>query len=227
MTTSTKATKRTPVAMNGVDTPALLATIGAVAAQPALAKFQFRAEGRWISGTRSETTMHGFSGAGGEHTHVAAYTACGDHPAVLCGGDAGPTPVEWLLHALASCLIGGIGNIAAVRGIKLRKAEVMIAGDIDLRGILGLEGCAQRLRGHSRDHRHRRRCSGGTTRADRAAGEGALRGPRRTDQRRCRRRRRQDTGDGGLNRRLPRALKGRRSCAIPMSSLSAVASPAS
>lgn len=134
----TQTAKRTPVAMNGVNTPALLATIGAVGAQPALAAFQFRAESRWISGTRSETIMHGFSGAGGEHMHVAPYKACADHPAVLCGGDAGPTPVEWLLHALASCLISGIGNIASVRGITLNKAEVRIEGDIDLRGILGL-----------------------------------------------------------------------------------------
>jgi uncharacterized OsmC-like protein len=133
-----KTTKRTPVPMNGVDTPTLLATIGAVGAQPELAKFQFRAEGRWISGTHSQTTIHGFSGAGGEHKHIAATKASGDHPAVLCGADAGPTPVEWLLHALATCLISGIGNIAAVRGIKLNKAEAMIEGDIDLRGILGL-----------------------------------------------------------------------------------------
>ena len=46
--------------MNGVDTPKLLATIGAVGAQPELAEFQFRAQNRWISGTHSESTMHGF-----------------------------------------------------------------------------------------------------------------------------------------------------------------------
>jgi uncharacterized OsmC-like protein len=46
--------------------------------------------------------------------------------------------VEWVLHALASCLTAGIGNIAAVRGIKLTKVEATVEGDIDLRGILGL-----------------------------------------------------------------------------------------
>src|SRR5262249_49122452 len=95
--------KRVPVPLNGVDTPNLLATIGAVGAQPELAKFQFRASNRWLSGTHNQSTMHGFSGAGGEHNHVMPYEASGDHPAVLCGADAGPTPVEWLLHALASC----------------------------------------------------------------------------------------------------------------------------
>ena len=131
-------TMRTPIPLNGVDTPTLLATISAVGAQPELAKFQFRANSRWLSGTHSQSTMHGYFGAGGEHKHVAPYKASGDHPAVLCGADAGPTPVEWLLHALASCLIAGIANIAAARGIKLSKAEATIEGDIDLRGILGL-----------------------------------------------------------------------------------------
>ena len=130
--------KRTPVPLNGVNTPTLLATIDAVGKQPELAKFQFRATSRWMSGTHSQSTMFGFYGAGGEHEHILPYKAEGDHPAVLCGADAGPTPVEWVLHAIASCLMSGIGNIAAARGIRLTKVEAKLAGDIDLRGILGL-----------------------------------------------------------------------------------------
>jgi uncharacterized OsmC-like protein len=136
--TNSNTAKRKPVAMNGVDTPTLLATIKAVGGQPELAKFQFRATNHWISGTHSESTMHGFFGAGSEQKHVVAYGAPGDHPAVLCGADTGPTPVEWLLHALATCLMAGVGNIAAARGIKLNKVEAKIEGDIDLRGLLGL-----------------------------------------------------------------------------------------
>ena len=134
----TRKPTRTPVRMNGVDAPGLLATVNAVGAQPDLATFQFRAKSHWLSGTHCETTMHGFSGAGGEHNHVVAYKGAADHPAVLCGADAGPTPTEWLLHALASCLTAGIANIAAVRGIKLNKVESTVEGNIDLRGILGL-----------------------------------------------------------------------------------------
>lgn len=136
--TANKKTTRTPIPLNGVNTPTLLATINAVGGQPELGTFQFRASSRWLSGTHSRSIMHGFFGAGGEHEHVTAYSADGDHPGVLCGADAGPTPVEWLLHALASCLTAGIANIAAARGIKLNKVESMVEGDIDLRGILGL-----------------------------------------------------------------------------------------
>ena len=138
ITESTSREPRAPVAMNGVDTPTLLATINAVGGQPTLAAFKFRAQNRWVAGTQSESTMSGFYGAGGEHQHKVSFKATADHPAVLCGGDAGPTPVEWLLHALASCLTAGIANIAAARGIKLHRVVSTVEGDIDLRGILGL-----------------------------------------------------------------------------------------
>jgi uncharacterized OsmC-like protein len=124
--------------LNGVDTPRLINTINFVAGQPELAEFQFRAANEWIEGTHSRSSMLGFYGAGGEQKHVKAYFADGDHPNVLCGADRGPTPVEWLLHALATCLTAGIGNIAAARGVKLTKVRSFVEGDIDLRGILGL-----------------------------------------------------------------------------------------
>jgi uncharacterized OsmC-like protein len=130
--------KKQPVPMNGVDTPKLFATIAAVADQRSLAQFQFRAEAEWISGTHSRSTMTGFYGAGGEMRHKETHTADADHPAVLCGEDRGPTPVEYLLHGLGGCLIAGIGNIASARGITLQSVECSIEGDIDLQGILGL-----------------------------------------------------------------------------------------
>lgn len=137
-TTQARKPARTPVALNGIDTPTLLATINAVGAQPALANFQFRNTNEWLSGTHSRSKMQGFFGAGGEHSHKATYTAEGDHPGVLCGTDNAPTPVEWLLHALAACLTAGIGNIAAARGVRLTRVRSTIEGNIDLRGILGL-----------------------------------------------------------------------------------------
>jgi uncharacterized OsmC-like protein len=125
---------------NGVNTPALLATINAVKETPALAKFQFRASSRWLDGTYSESRVESFTGAGGEHKHQTEFRYGADHPAVLVGQDRGPTPVEFLLHALAMCITAGIGNIAAVRGVTLTSVESQVEGNIDLRGILGLSG---------------------------------------------------------------------------------------
>ena len=135
MTTTTT----TPMPRNGVDVPVLFATLDAVNGQKELAKFQFRATNRWISGTHSQSTINGFYGAGQEHMRDRSFLFDGDHPAVLVGGDNGPTPVEMLLHALATCLTAGIANIASARGIDLKEVESTVEGNIDLLGILGLD----------------------------------------------------------------------------------------
>ena len=129
---------RLRVPLNGVDTPTLFATLDAVKAHPELATFQFRATNRWLSGTHSRSRIETFSGAGGEHRHAGIVEFDADHPAVLVGADHAPTPVEFLLHAIASCITSGIGNIAAARGVTLYEVESTVEGDIDLRGILGI-----------------------------------------------------------------------------------------
>lgn len=134
------APRKPPVPRNGVDTPKLFATVAAVAGQPSLARFRFRAEGRWMGGTHSRSTISGFYGVGGEMKHAASFQADADHPGVLCGEDQGPTPVEWVLHALAACLTAGVANISAARGVTLHSVECKVEGDMDLRGILGLPG---------------------------------------------------------------------------------------
>ena len=138
MPTDTTLARRERVPLNGVDTPTLFATLDVVKGQPELAKFQFRARNRWQSGTLSETTISTFSGAGGEHAHKTVFKVNADHPAVLVGEDRAPLPVEYLLHALASCITGGIANIAAARGVALFEVESNIEGDINLLGIFGM-----------------------------------------------------------------------------------------
>jgi len=127
------------VIRNGVDTTALFATINAVKGRPELAKFQFRAANRWVSGTHSRSLIRGFYGAGQEDSARSEdFVLDADHPQVLVGQDNGPAPVEYLLHALAACLTAGIGNIASARGVKLDYVESIVEGDIDLQGLLGL-----------------------------------------------------------------------------------------
>ena len=127
-----------PAVRNGVDTTTLFATLDAVKADPEIAAFQFRATNTWLSGTHNRSAFHGFYGAKQEMEHKRPYTFDADHPAVLVGTDEGPTPVEFLLHALAACLTSGIANIAAARGVTLTQVSSTVEGDIDLLGILGL-----------------------------------------------------------------------------------------
>ena len=94
---------------------------------------------RWLSGTHNRSTIRGFYGAGQEDTsRTEDFTYDADHPAVLVGTGHGPTPVEFLLHAIAACLTSGLANIAAARGVPLREVSSTVEGDIDLLGILGI-----------------------------------------------------------------------------------------
>lgn len=124
---------------NGVDTATLLATVNVVKETPELGQFQFRAQNEWQAGVHSRTSIRDFYGAGREDTtRSQTFVFDADHPAVLVGTDNGPSPVEFLLPAIASCLTAGIANVAAARGITLHEVRSTVEGDIDLRAILGI-----------------------------------------------------------------------------------------
>jgi uncharacterized OsmC-like protein len=123
---------------NGVDVATLLATREAVRGNPSIAEFRFRATNSWVEGTHSVSTIGGYYGVGQEMAHRQPTQVVSDHPEVLVGTDHGPTPVEYLLHAIAACLTAGIANIASARGVTLTKVASSVEGDIDLLGILGL-----------------------------------------------------------------------------------------
>jgi uncharacterized OsmC-like protein len=128
-----------PDPRNGVDVATLFATLDAVKAAPEAAAFRFRACNQWLRGTHSRSTINGYFGAGEERTHERAFHFDADHPAVLVGQDNGPTPAEYVLHALAACLTAGLANIAAARGVRLTEVHSTVSGDIDLNGVLGLD----------------------------------------------------------------------------------------
>ena len=108
-------------------------------AQPAAAQFQFRARNEWVHGVHSRTAIQGFFGAGQEDTtRTEPFVYDADHPTVLVGTGNGPTPVEFLLHAIAACLTAGVVNVASARGITLHRVESTVEGDIDLLGIFGM-----------------------------------------------------------------------------------------
>jgi uncharacterized OsmC-like protein len=126
--------------VNGIDLDRLSGTIDAVTADPALARFQFRAGNHWIDGGYSRTTIKGFYGVGHEDaTRTEPFTVDSDEPPVLLGQNRAPNTAEYVLHALAACVSGTIAYHAAARGIALDALETTIEGDLDLRGFLGLD----------------------------------------------------------------------------------------
>ena len=128
-----------PGMRNGVDTTSLFATLDVVKSDPEIAEFQFRAENTWIRGTHNRTVIHRFYGAKQEMEHRQPTVIEADHPTVLVGADNAPTPVEYLLHAIAACVTAGIANIAAARRVHLTEVSSTVEGDINVLGLLGLD----------------------------------------------------------------------------------------
>ena len=124
---------------NGVNVEFLLGAKEILAAQPAAADFKWRVTNTWVRGTHSRTSVDGFFGLGGEQTHKGEYVFDGDHPEVSQAEDNGPTPAEVLLVALAGCLTAGVAAVAQNRDIQLRSVTASVQGDMDIRGILGVD----------------------------------------------------------------------------------------
>ena len=132
-------TDSTPALPNGVNVEALLGAREAFKGDTSLTKFTWRARNEWVDGTHSRTTIEDFYGVGGEQSHNAPQVHDADHPALFAAEDNGSTPVEFVLHALAACLTGGVASVAANRGITLNSVTAVIEGDMDLQGILGMD----------------------------------------------------------------------------------------
>lgn len=125
--------------LNGVNLDQLVSTVDAIKADPDIAQFKFRAEGKWIDGGHSKTTIKSFYGAKQEDSsRREAFVIEGDEPSVLLGTDKAPNAVELVLAALASCLSVGVSYNAAALGIQVQSLEFAIEGDVDLHGSLGL-----------------------------------------------------------------------------------------
>jgi uncharacterized OsmC-like protein len=124
---------------NGVNVEFLLTAREALAAQPEGADFKWRVSNAWIRGTHSKSSVEGFFGLGAEQSHRSKFEYDGDHPEVFSAEDQGPTPVEMLLVSLASCLTAGVAAVAQNREIQLRSVSATLEGDMDIRGILGID----------------------------------------------------------------------------------------
>ena len=125
---------------NGVNVEALLGARQVLTDQPELAEFQWRAECEWVDGTHSRTTIQKFSGLGGEQSHQQAFVLDTDHPEIFASADQGVTPVEMVLAGLAGCLGAGVAAVATNRGVQLRSVKATLEADMDLAGILGIDG---------------------------------------------------------------------------------------
>jgi uncharacterized OsmC-like protein len=137
--TNSNAVEQTEDTTNGVDVSQLMNVIGEIEADPGYASFQWRATNKWIDGALSRSRIKDFfAGNAEDKTRNEAFTLDADEPAIAAGQDSSPNSMEYVLHALATCLTGTLVYHAAVRGIEIEAVESSYTGDMDVRGLFGL-----------------------------------------------------------------------------------------
>ncbi|AHE57112.1 OsmC family protein [Sphingomonas sanxanigenens] len=123
--------------INGIDVPAIDAMVAQIQADPDKAIARFRVKTRWTGQTRSETVIEGYE-LGGEAV-ARRFKVAADEPTELLGGNSAPNPQELLMTALNACMTVGYVSQAAIHGIALDLMEIETQGQLDLRGVLGLD----------------------------------------------------------------------------------------
>src|SRR5207248_4403283 len=130
-------TQTKPDQIDGIDVGALKQVVRDVAEDPAKGMVRFEVKSAWQGQTRSRATVESFHIGGQEvkrHFEIDV-----DEPMELLGQNSAPNPQEMLMTALNACIMVGYVAGAAMKGITLEKVEVETAGELDLRGFLGID----------------------------------------------------------------------------------------
>jgi uncharacterized OsmC-like protein len=138
MSTNTASKIQTNV-VNGVNVDQIHSVIDAIDADAGFGQFQFRARNHWINGGLSRSEIKEFYAGGREDdTRTEPFSLDADEPQLVAGDDSAPNSMEYVLHALASCMTGTLVYHAAVRGLTIAGVRSSIEGDMDVRGLLGM-----------------------------------------------------------------------------------------
>ena len=144
MSANTANANQTDV-VNGVNVDQIHTVIDAIGADPGFGQFQFRARNRWINGGLNRSEIQDFHAGGREDdTRTEPFSLDADEPQLVAGNDSAPNSMEYVLHALVSCMTGTLVYHAAVRGIAIAGVHSRIEGDMDVRGLLGLSDEARK-----------------------------------------------------------------------------------
>jgi uncharacterized OsmC-like protein len=123
--------------VNGIDADAVHMLIEDVEGDPAKGMTHWKVASAWQGGARSRAQVDGFVIGGANVPRRFAIDI--DEPFELGGGNAFANPQEYLLAAINACMIVGYTMGCALHGIALQKLEITTEGDIDLRGLFGLD----------------------------------------------------------------------------------------
>ena len=137
MTTATR--KQSDNIINGVNSEHVVDLAGNMQRDEGFAQFRFRATTNWIDAAHSRSTIKAYFAGHEERTDRGApHSVDADQPYFLGGTDRAPNPVEYVLHALNSCLTVTLVSHAAVQAVELEAVETSSEGVMDARGFFGI-----------------------------------------------------------------------------------------
>lgn len=131
--------------INGINVDHVLNLAGNMQQDEEFGMFRFRAHNNWLGGSRSRSEIQGFYAGGRENTdRKLPLIVDADQPAFLAGENTAPNAVEYLLHALSSCLSTTIVAHGSVQGIPLEALQVSVEGLMNARGYFGISDDVKR-----------------------------------------------------------------------------------
>jgi uncharacterized OsmC-like protein len=125
--------------VNGVNTQVLQQAVNGIKSKTEMSHLTFNVETEWTTGfkTASRTVERKVGG-----TLISASTSelsASDFPQEMGGSSSAPSVCEICLGALGSCITQTIVAHATARGIQLERIRVDTEGEVDVRGLLGLD----------------------------------------------------------------------------------------
>jgi len=125
--------------LNGIDIDRIVELATTMSQDNEFGKFRFRADNKWIKGSRSRTTIKDFYAGNDKRTErEQVLTVDTDQPVFLAGKNTAPNAVEHYLNSLVSCITTTIVPHASVQGILINKLDVSAEGEMDARGFFGV-----------------------------------------------------------------------------------------
>lgn len=136
---SNQAKVQTPEIVNGIEVDKITSVIDDINIDANNGKWQFRSTNIWMGAAKNQSEFKDYLANNGENVpHIDPFILMADEPPLIGGNGDAANPVEYLLHALTSCLTTSLVAHAAVRGIVVDDINTSTEGDIDIRGFLGM-----------------------------------------------------------------------------------------
>jgi uncharacterized OsmC-like protein len=125
---------------NGVDVQKLTTLVESVSREPWKGRIAFTVKSRWTGGFKARHTVSTYEVGDEAGDHLVGHSMVSDEPEAVLGSDAGFSPTELILSALASCLAVGYAANATAMGIELQDVRLEVSGRGSLEGFMNLNG---------------------------------------------------------------------------------------